>query len=83
MLYENFIKTRKANITDEKIACVLSVGRIDQKLTSAKEKEEPSFGYGYYEEKASKINPYSNDMYDFMKILNVYKDRYDLKVSVF
>ena len=58
------------------------MGIVEHKLTSSKQKETPSFGYGYYEEKAPKQNPYSG-LYDFHKILGVYKDRYDLKVGVF
>ena len=29
LLYENFTKTRQIHLTDEKLACVLSVGRLD------------------------------------------------------
>ena len=83
LIYNNFVKTGQIQMNDEKLACVLSVGRLDQKLASAKPKEAPSFGYGYYEEKPAKINHHKEGMFDFMKILDVYKQRYDLKVSVF
>ena len=54
LLYSHF----KNQITDEKLAAILSVGIVEHKLTSSKQKESPSFGYGYYEEKAPKQNPY-------------------------
>jgi len=36
LIYENFTKTKHFQVTDEKLACVLSVGRLDQKLASSK-----------------------------------------------
>ena len=54
LLYSHF----KNQITNEKLAAILSVGIVEHKLTSSKQKEAPSFGYGYYEEKAPSQNPY-------------------------
>jgi hypothetical protein len=67
-------------ISDDNLHKLLSVGLVEQKFSKAK--EAPGFGYGYYEEKPEKLNPYEG-LYDFHKILQVYKERYDLKVGVF
>ena len=56
---------------------------VQQKLTSSKPKQTPSFGDGYYEERPAKVNPHSSGLYDFMKLLEVLKDRWDVKAGVF
>ena len=52
LLHENFTNCRDPiHINDDHLALLLSVGQLEQKLSSSKPKELPSFGYGYYEEK--------------------------------
>ena len=82
LLYENFTK-KGVRIDDNKLACLLSVGLLQQRLSSNMPKVPPAFGTGFYEERPAKFDPFAGEMYDFHKLLNVYKDRYDLKVSVF
>lgn len=83
-MHENFTNCRNPiYINDDRLALLLSVGQLEQKLTSSKPREVPSFGHGYYEEKQKKEHPYAAKMYDFTKLLDVYRQRYDHKVSVF
>ena len=82
LLYQNFVKSREIQMNDEKLACILEFGAIKKKLTSEQDKELPSFGAGYYEERPARQNPYKDCLYDFNKLLDLYRDRYDLKVSI-